>query len=94
MVQNLTIEEIRAKLKELPSWNITDDSLFLIRKYKFKNWLETVEFINQISEIAEKLNHHPNINFTYGFCEIKIQTHIMNGLTNLDFELAQQISNL
>ena len=40
------------------------------------------------------LNHHPNINFTYGFCEIKIQTHDVNGISELDFNLVERIDKI
>ena len=94
MTKKLKIEEIKQKLQDITNWNISEDNLFLICEYKFKNWLEVMDFIKKISKIAENLNHHPNINFTYGFCKIKTQTHDVGGITQLDFELATKINGI
>jgi 4a-hydroxytetrahydrobiopterin dehydratase len=93
-MEKLTIDEINQKIKTLFEWKVSNDNLFLIREYKFKNWIKTINFINQISVVAENLNHHPNVSFTYGFCEVKIQTHAVNGITNLDFKLAEKINEI
>jgi 4a-hydroxytetrahydrobiopterin dehydratase len=93
MVEKLNSLQITKKLSAIADWQAIDE-LFLIRKYKFYNWQDVIDFINKISLIAEKLNHHPNINFTYGFCEIKIQTHQINALSQLDFDLAYQIDQI
>jgi 4a-hydroxytetrahydrobiopterin dehydratase len=92
MTKKLTTKEVRERMEKLPNWNVLNDNLFLIREYKFKNWIRTMQFINEISEIAENINHHPNINFTYGLCEVKTQTHTVNSVTALDFELAEKIN--
>lgn len=91
---SLSSIEIKNLLKELNSWQITNDQKWLFKKYKFNDFKKTLDFVNQVSKISEEQNHHPNINFTYGECEIKIQTHKINALVENDFILASKIDNI
>jgi len=91
MRKKLEITKIKERLSELPGWNLTEDNQYLLRKFKFKDWQEVMNFLNNISKIAEEMNHHPNINFSYGWCEVRIQTHDAGGITDLDFQLAKRI---
>ena len=63
------MQEIAQEIIKIKGWNVIDNQ-WLNKKFKFKNWQETINFINKISKFAEEINHHPNINFNYGFCEI------------------------
>lgn len=65
----------------------------LINRFEFKNFTCALDFINHISPIAENINHHPIITFSWGFVEIVIYTHHINGLHHADFVLAAKISN-
>lgn len=61
-VPPLDQETARDYLKELKSgWHITMGGKKLTRKFKFKNFREALAFTNQIGELAEKENHHPNL---------------------------------
>ncbi len=65
---------------------------FLVKKYKFKNFIEAVGFVNIISTIAENLNHHPDVYLeNYNQLTIKTTTHKKGELTDQDFELAEKI---
>lgn len=94
MARTLTIDEIQEKLGAVPHWGVLGEKSCLVRKYTFKDWQEVMAFIHQVSEISERLNHHPNIHFTYGFCKIEIHTHDAGGITQLDFELASCIDSI
>ena len=90
-------EEIHKYLKKINGWNVEsnkDSSYFLIKKYSFKNFKDSQDFVNKVSEIAEKENHHPDIFFGWGYCKIKIFTHAIKGLAESDFILAAKIDNL
>ncbi len=60
----------------------------LYKKYEFKNFLESQIFINKVGEISENEGHHPDILFGWGYAEIKITTHAIEGLSENDFILA------
>ena len=67
---------------------------FLYKKYEFKNFLESQTFINKVGEISENEGHHPDISFGWGYAEIKITTHAIEGLSENDFILAAKIDQL
>lgn len=73
-------------------WTIQNGKLHA--EYHFDGYAATLAFVNAVSEIAERSNHHPEIWFTYGRCIVEITTHDAGGLTEKDFELAEAIRRL
>ena len=72
-----------------------DDKIyFLIKEFKFKNFVESQNFINKVGEIAESEGHHPDIWFGWGYAKIKIYTHAIKGLAESDFILAAKIDKI
>ncbi len=89
--------EIHKYLKKVDGWNVEkneSNNYFLIKHFKFKNFIESQEFVNKVSEIAEKESHHPDILFGWGYTKIKIFTHAINGLAESDFILASKIDKI
>ncbi len=79
-------------LKEIGNhWILENSSTRLIKKYKFKNFKKSLEFVNKISDISESENHHPEITFGWGYCEVKVWTHTLNDVAENDFILAAKI---
>ncbi len=91
------VDEIHKYLKQINGWEVKNDenkSYFLIKNYKFKNFLESQNFVNKVSNIAEKEGHHPDLSFGWGYCKIKIFTHAIKGLAESDFILAAKIDKI
>ena len=91
------ISEIHKYQKKVDGWNIVKsekNTFFLFKKFNFKNFLESQKFINLISNISEDEGHHPDITFGWGYAEIKITTHAIEGLSENDFILAAKIDQL
>ena len=89
--------EIHNYLKKVDGWEVKsnqDKSFYLIKEFFFKNFKESQEFVNKISVIAEIENHHPDINFGWGYCKVKIFTHAIKGLAESDFILAAKIDRI
>ncbi|OLE51168.1 MAG: 4a-hydroxytetrahydrobiopterin dehydratase [Acidobacteria bacterium 13_1_20CM_3_53_8] len=82
--------EILGLLQELSGWEAVEEH-HLKKSYTFKNFRESLEFVNRVSQIAEEQGHHPNICFGWGRAEITIYTHKIDGLTESDFILAAKI---
>ena len=81
------------KIKAMvPTWSIKKNQLY--KKFIFSNFSDALGFIVQVGIESEKLNHHPNIQNTYNKVEIYLSTHSINGLSNLDVKLANNIDNL
>ena len=89
--------EIHRYQKKVDGWDISKDSkeiFFLNKKFKFNNFIESQEFINKVGEISEDEGHHPDISFGWGYAEVKITTHAIEGLSENDFILAAKIDQL
>lgn len=90
--RKLTAEEIEKNLNDLNDWTIANEKL--AKKFIFKNFAESLEFINEIGAIAERRDHHPDILFGWGYAEIFLTTHDAGGLTGSDFALAKEIDEI
>ncbi|MBD1168473.1 4a-hydroxytetrahydrobiopterin dehydratase [Pelagibacterales bacterium SAG-MED06] len=91
------ISEIHNYQKKVDGWDISKDEkniFFLNKKFNFKNFLDSQNFINKVGEISENEGHHPDISFGWGYAEIKITTHAIEGLSENDFILAAKIDQL
>ena len=75
-------------------YKIPKKKFFLNKRFNFNNFIESQEFINKVGEISEDEGHHPDISFGWGYAEIKITTHAIEGLSENDFILAAKIDQL
>jgi 4a-hydroxytetrahydrobiopterin dehydratase len=90
--KKLAADEILRNLAETEDWKAEND--ILSRRFEFKNFTEALEFVNKVGAIAEKLDHHPDITFGWGYAEFAITTHDVGGLTHNDFDLAKAIEEI
>ena len=81
------IENLRGQLS---GWEVIAEH-HLRKEYKFKNFRDTLDFVNRIGELAESQGHHPDISLAWGKVGVTIWTHKINGLTESDFILAAKI---
>ena len=91
------ISEIHKYQKKVDGWDISKDNkevFFLSKKFLFRNFSESQKFINQVGKISDEEGHHPDITFGWGYAEIKVTTHAIEGLSENDFILAAKIDHL
>ncbi len=93
MMERLSDEQIEIELENLANWKLVDEK-WIRRRYKFKDYLNGVEFVRKVAEYAEGKSHHPNIAIDYKVVTLKISSWEMRGLTDLDFEMAQHFDEL
>ena len=74
------------------NWEIIDNKLF--RRYEFKSFMDAIDFINKVAEIAEKMDHHPLIRNVYNSVEFELWSHDQNSITDSDYSLAESIEAL
>ena len=89
--------EIHKYLKKVDGWEVKQnekENYYLIKDFKFNNFIESQNFINKVGNIAETEGHHPDIIFGWGYAKIKIFTHSINGLHESDFVLAAKIDQI
>ncbi len=86
----LTDDEVRQNLELLPGWEFKDKMLF--KEFRFDDFLESFNFLNELAPYFESVDHHPEIHISYGVIRFDLQTHSAgNEITDLDIEVAQEI---
>jgi 4a-hydroxytetrahydrobiopterin dehydratase len=75
-----------------PDWQI--ETNLLNRDFLFKNFHETMAFVNAIAWVAHQENHHPDFEVGYKHCLIQYTTHSIGGLSENDFICAAKIDRL
>lgn len=88
----LPAEVVEQRLQALPEWSLEQQTLVTL--CEFTDFVETVAFVNQLVEPAERLGHHPDLEIAYNRLTIRLTTHDAAGLTTLDLDLAKAISAL
>jgi 4a-hydroxytetrahydrobiopterin dehydratase len=88
----LSETEINTKLEALPRW--TTDGTEISRTFEFDNFVAAVDFVNRLVEPAESAQHHPDLTIAYNKVTVSLSTHDAGGLTDRDFTLAEEISQL
>ena len=91
------ISEIHKYQKKVDGWDVNENEkkiYFLEKKFTFKNFINSQNFINKVGEISENENHHPDITFGWGYAKIIITTHAIEGLSENDFILASKIDQI
>ncbi|MEO0047526.1 MAG: putative pterin-4-alpha-carbinolamine dehydratase, partial [Pseudomonadota bacterium] len=87
-VKKLDTDAIKIALKQLDKWSIEPGDQTIFKEWKFKNFKTTVDFVNQVCQLADQQNHHPEILTTYTNLRIRLWTHDSGGITQKDFDLA------
>jgi 4a-hydroxytetrahydrobiopterin dehydratase len=89
MPDRLIEKEIREKLNGLPEWERKRQEIS--RVYVFSGFIPAMAFVNHVADLAERMDHHPDILIQYKKVTLTLSTHSAGGLTNLDFDLARKI---
>ncbi|MCG8603313.1 MAG: 4a-hydroxytetrahydrobiopterin dehydratase [Verrucomicrobiales bacterium] len=85
-------EEIEVLLKKVPEWDHEEKSI--TRSVEFAEFMEAIDFVNAVAEIAEDAGHHPDIDVRWTTVGLALTTHDAGGLTDSDFEVARKIDTL
>ena len=88
----LSEEEIRQRLAALGGWERQGDRIR--RVYSFASFPEAIAFVNRVAELAESLDHHPDILVEYRRVTLTLSSHDAGGLTERDFALAGKIPSV
>ena len=89
MTKLLTEKEADDRLKMTPGWERRGKEIS--RLYVFSGFMPAMTFVNHVADLAESLDHHPDILIQYKKVTLTLSTHSAGGLTELDFALAQKI---
>ncbi len=92
MNQKLTKSEIESALKTVDGWFYDEKTGMILREFSFKSYLKTIAFVNAVAWVANKENHHPDLEVSFNKCVVKLTTHDLSGISENDFNLAKLIN--
>ena len=88
----LDSKQIKAGLKDLPEWDLEKN--VIERTFEFDDFAGSIDFVNGVAELAEEMDHHPDLDIRYAKVRVVLSTHSKGGITEMDFEMAERIGNL
>ena len=91
-IEKLNTREINTALEQLPDWTLEAGKLH--RELKFKNFVQAWGFMTQVAILAERADHHPEWSNVYNRVIIDLTTHECDGISQRDFDLADEINNV
>jgi 4a-hydroxytetrahydrobiopterin dehydratase len=92
MAAPLSDIEIQRELGSLQGW--TRRAQTLTKKFEFPTFPAAMQFVNKMAEVAERMNHHPDVDIRYSRVTCHLSTHSAGGITRRDFQLAAAIDEL
>ena len=84
--------EIRNLLRQLDGWAHANGRI--VKTYEFKNYYQTMAFVNAAAWISHREDHHPDLTVGYAKCRVEYTTHAINGLSENDFICAAKLDKL
>ena len=88
----LDSKQIKAGLKDLPEWDLEKN--VIERTFEFDDFAGSIDFVYGVAELAEEMDHHPDLDIRYAKVRVILSTHSKGGITEMDFEMAERIGNL
>ena len=79
--------------RQLPTWELVEGH-HLKKRFRFEDFRGALGFVNRVGKLAEEQGHHPDVGFGWGWAEISVYTHSVDGLTENDFILAAKVDGL
>lgn len=92
MTRRLAKAEILEALATLPAWRMAATGIE--REFHLKSFVDAIGWVNQIAEIAEARQHHPDLDIRYDRVRVFLTTHDAGGITERDIELARAMETL
>jgi 4a-hydroxytetrahydrobiopterin dehydratase len=91
-VSPLTAQEAAQLLKHLAGWELHGRAIS--KTFEFKNYYQTMAFVNAMAWISHREDHHPDLAVSYGKCRVEYSTHAIDGLSENDFICAAKVDAL
>lgn len=92
MPTKLSDLEIRRAMGSLPGWSRKGDAL--TKTYSFARFADGIRFVQQVAQVADRMNHHPDIDIRYTNIVFSLSSHDAGGITQRDLDLATAIEKV
>ncbi|MGB5725845.1 MAG: 4a-hydroxytetrahydrobiopterin dehydratase, partial [Thiogranum sp.] len=87
--------DIEALIEQIHAdWSVSEDGQAIQRNFGFKNYYQTIAFVNALAWVAHQQDHHPELAVGYKHCNVHYSTHSVGGLSENDFICAARIDSL
>lgn len=90
----LSRAEASDMLKQVPGWTLNDRATEIVRSFEFKNYYQTLAFVNALAWISHREDHHPDLEVSYKRCVVRYTTHAIGGLSENDLICAAKANAL
>lgn len=90
----LDATRVHALLAQLPGWDVASDGKSIAKTFRFQNFYETLGFVNAIGWMANREDHHPDLEVGYNRCVVHFSTHDVGGLSMNDFICAARVETI
>lgn len=87
-------DEAKKYIQETPDWSLIDRGKKIKRTFPFKNFALAMTFAQKVGVLSEQENHHPDITFGWGYCQVVFYSHKIQGLHENDFIMAAKVNQL
>jgi 4a-hydroxytetrahydrobiopterin dehydratase len=91
-VPPMPLSEAKKLLNEVPGWAM--DGPTLVQEFAFKDFIQAMQFVNKVADLANIEDHHPDIRISYNKVRLDLSTHKIGGLSMNDFILAAKIGRI
>jgi 4a-hydroxytetrahydrobiopterin dehydratase len=92
MRKPLSETDLLEAVSKLPNWRLENGEL--VRLATFKDFMKSMEFVNHVAVVAEKANHHPDIDIRYNKVRLALVTHDAGGITENDIKMAETLDRM
>ena len=86
--------QLKSLHQAVKNWQLNEQQMVINRTFKFKNYYQTIAFVNSVAWIAHQEDHHPDLQVSYNQCTVSYTTHSVGGLTENDFICAAKIDDI
>jgi 4a-hydroxytetrahydrobiopterin dehydratase len=90
----LSSDEVSRLLPQVDGYALEADGRGIHRAYRFKDYYETMAFVNAVAWIAHREDHHPELQVSYAGVRVHYSTHATGGVSMNDFICAAKINRL
>jgi 4a-hydroxytetrahydrobiopterin dehydratase len=81
-------------MQQLSGWELNEAATEISRTFRFKNYYQTMAFVNAVAWVSHQEDHHPDMEVSYNRCRVRYSTHSVGGLSENDFICAAKLDAL
>ena len=93
-IKKLSDKDIDLLQKDLPEWSVEREAGLIQKEFQFLNFSDAMVFVNNVAQVAEEVDHHPDICISYNSVTVILTTHEAGGLTKKDADLVRRIEKM